>query len=161
MEVTAESLATHIDRYGEECVEDVAAAHGIELGKTKPVRNWRRIAEVQRLHIVERLSDEEIVSRTGLHIETVRKYRSMPSENGSTKPSKVGSSERQGVKATEDLPPAWNTSRKRNLGLRVVALYRSGMTSRIAIADRLGKSDQVVRRYLREADAAGLLARSA
>jgi transposase len=161
MKPTADRLETHRLRYGDDGVDEVAAAHGIELERAKPVRNWRRIAEVQRLHVEERLSDEEIVFRTGLHIETVRKYRSTPSQKGLTKPSKTPPSDRKAAKATDDLPPTWGTTKKRNLGLRIVALYRSGMTSRIAIADRLRKSDAVVRRYLREAEAAGLLARSA
>jgi hypothetical protein len=54
----------------------------------------------------------------------------------------------------------WNSTRTRNLGLRIVTLHKRGRSA-MAIADTIGKSDRVVRRYLREAEQAGLLAESA
>jgi hypothetical protein len=50
----------------------------------------------------------------------------------------------------------WNTTKTRNLGMRIVKLRKRGRGA-MAIADTLGKSDAVVRRYLREAATAGLL----
>jgi hypothetical protein len=46
------------------------------------------------------------------------------------------------------------------LGRRILALYGQGRLPS-AIADTLGKNEPVVRGYLREAEAAGLLAESA
>jgi hypothetical protein len=53
----------------------------------------------------------------------------------------------------------WNSTKTRNLGLRVVSLRKLGLGP-MAIADAVGKSDRVVQRYLAEAEQAGLLAES-
>jgi hypothetical protein len=52
----------------------------------------------------------------------------------------------------------WNSTKTRNLGGRIVSLHKLGLGA-MAIADTVGKSDGVVKRYLREAGAAGFLAR--
>jgi hypothetical protein len=57
----------------------------------------------------------------------------------------------------QDVALPWQTPRTRNLGMKVVRLRRRGLVP-MAIADMIGKSDPVVRRYLREAKEAGLLA---
>jgi hypothetical protein len=50
----------------------------------------------------------------------------------------------------------WDTSRKLSLGRKILALHRRGRMP-AAIAETLGKNVKVVRRYLREAEAAGLV----
>jgi hypothetical protein len=155
MPVTAEALLRHAEKFGWDGVKEVARWEGIELERGTPRRNEKRIRGVQRL-FEEHLSFDEIASRTGLSLQTVRKYLREPKkpmeESGFKQRSTASNSKIKG--------DPWGTPRKRLLGERIVALRKDGMVP-LAIADRLRKSDVVVRRYLREAEAAGLLAESA
>jgi hypothetical protein len=73
-----------------------------------------------------------------------------PSGNGSTMRSETASTSKVGS-------GPWGTVRTQNLGFRIVKLHERGLMPS-AIADRVRKSDGIVRRYLREAEAAGLIA---
>jgi hypothetical protein len=149
--VTEEALRRHVERCGWEGVEEVAAMSGIDLSQAKPRRHANRITTVQRLY-KEHLSLEEIAFRTDLTLQTVKKYLAAPSEHMEESGSKLHSP----ASKAEDWPRQWDTPRKRALGGRIIALRRSRLRP-MAVASRLGKSDVVVRRYLREAEAAGLL----
>jgi hypothetical protein len=147
--ITVEALRRHAEKFGG--VEEVARWHGIELDHVKPLRNEKRIREVQRL-FEEHVAVDEIASRAGLHLQ----YLSTPSPDGLNKPQNM----RSPASNPEGQCSRWDTPRKRALGDRIVRLRKAGMGP-MAIADRLGKSDVIVRRYLRQAQQAGLLAESA
>jgi len=55
-----------------------------------------------------------------------------------------------------DVVYPWNSTKTRNLGERIVWLRKRGR-SVMTIADTVDKTEKVVRRYLREAEQAGLL----
>jgi aldehyde:ferredoxin oxidoreductase len=149
--VTEEALRRHVERFGWEGVKEVATTTGIDLNQTRPRRHAKRIVTVQRLY-KEHLSLEEIAFRTDLTLQTVKKYLAAPSEPMEESGPKVHSP----ASKAADWPRQWDTPRKRALGERIIALRRSRLRP-MAVASRLGKSDVVVRRYLREAEAAGLV----
>jgi hypothetical protein len=77
--VTEDALRRHVERFGWEGVEEVAAMSGTDLSQARPRRNAKRITTVQRLY-KEHLSLEEIAFRTDLTLQTVKKYLREPSE---------------------------------------------------------------------------------
>ena len=64
--------------------------------------------------------------------------------------SKTPSTSVNDSEATEYLPSVWNTAKRRSLGRKILALQAQGLMPS-PIADRLRKSEAVVRHYLREA----------
>jgi hypothetical protein len=79
-----------------------------------------------------------------LHLSGTSESR--PATRGGKRPVRCASAKDNGY--------PWATARTRRLGARIVALHRRGRMP-AAIADSVGKTDAVVRRYLREAKAAG------
>lgn len=109
----------------------------------KPTAYDLRLRQAHRLHR-EQVSAAEIASRMGVSLVSVRKYLAAPSESRATKPSEMHSTTLSGERA--GVP---SSSRKNALRERVRTLRDAGLV-RSAIADRLGKSDRTVGRYLAE-----------
>lgn len=97
----------------------------------------------------EQLYGSEGVDELLPHLDKSETSRSGLASDGGMRPLRPVSVEDDGLPL--------QTPRTRNLGLRIVTLHRRGR-GLMAIADTLGKADKVVRRYLREAEVAGLLA---
>jgi hypothetical protein len=84
------------------------------------------------------------------HVDELIPYLHMSGTSQSAPAIHGGMRSVRGASRENDALP-WRTLRTRKLGLRILALERRGLGA-MAIADKLGKSDAVVRRYLREAD---------
>jgi IS30 family transposase len=107
----------------------------------KPTAYERRLREAHRLHR-EHVPEREIASRMGVSLPTVRKYLAAPSESRVTKPSQTQPTAFPGSGEGSTL-----SSRERALRERIRVL-RDERFVRAAIADRLGKSDRTIGRYL-------------
>jgi len=142
---TADELRRHAAQHGPDEVNEIAAAYGIELealAEGKPTAHQLRIKQALRLH-QEGVATKEIAARMEVSVETVRKYLSAPSTKHATKPSETPSTGQTAGSPTSTLPP-----RQEALKERVRALRDEGLV-RTAIADRLGKTDATVGKYLK------------
>jgi hypothetical protein len=147
--VTAADLRRHAERFDSDGVAEIAEVLGFDLVEAPRARNWRRIEIVQRLHS-ERVPVDEIAERTGLTLRTVRSYVRSPSPNRMVEPRKMQPRSSKGKTNAPGHPAVWATPKKAALGAWIVHLHEDGLVP-MAIADRLGKSDRVVRKYLLEA----------
>jgi hypothetical protein len=105
-----------------------------------PVVSERQLRRHERLHGPDGI--EQLLP----HIEKSRTCQPRPATHGEKRPLLRASAEDNGY--------PWVTPRTQKLGRKIVALHRRGRDV-MAIADAVGKSDRVVRRYLREATVRG------
>jgi hypothetical protein len=131
-------------------------------------RQWARVDEVEtalgaRLtceaegmpRVTERqLARHEQLYGTG-HVEELLPYLGLSGTSESRLATDGGQRPLLRATRSDDRVP-WGSVRARNLGKKILALHARGRSA-MTIADTLGKSDRVVRRYLSEAERAGLL----
>ena len=129
-----------------QAARDAAGARLVCETRGMPNVSERRLARHE--HLYGAAGVEELLPHLGLS----RTDESHLATSGGMRPVARRSSEL-------DRSPSepWKTTKTWNLGRKILALRRRGRLPS-AIADALGRSEPVVRRYLREAEAAGLLA---